>query len=251
MLGVGTAVGHMTQSSFSPLKIPGLKLWLDAADSSTITLNGSAVSQWRDKSGNSQHVSQATGANQPIRDNTGHNGHPTIMFNASQYLDGGANLISSGDPPFELYMVLNITSLAATSTFFEVGNTTQIANQSFRALNLATGEMYLSDITNDRQTVAGVITAGTWNSQHFSAPTGAFSSSDPAFYKNNVLQTSSGGTGTGTPNINPVAFRVGGRLAGAAGDSLANIAEVIVIQNTLTTAQRNSIYNYLHRKWGV
>lgn len=27
-------------------------LWLDANDSSTITLNGSTVSQWRNKSGN-------------------------------------------------------------------------------------------------------------------------------------------------------------------------------------------------------
>ena len=42
-----------------------LALWLDAADSSTIMLNGSTVSQWNDKSGNARHVLQATAANQP------------------------------------------------------------------------------------------------------------------------------------------------------------------------------------------
>ena len=42
-----------------------LSVWLDAADSSTITLNGSTVSQWSDKSGNGLHFSQATAANQP------------------------------------------------------------------------------------------------------------------------------------------------------------------------------------------
>ena len=40
-------------------------LWLDAADASTITLNGSTVSQWRDKSGNGRHVAQATATKQP------------------------------------------------------------------------------------------------------------------------------------------------------------------------------------------
>lgn len=40
-------------------------LWLDAADQSTITLNGSAASQWSDKSGNARNAVQATAVNQP------------------------------------------------------------------------------------------------------------------------------------------------------------------------------------------
>jgi hypothetical protein len=41
-------------------------LWLDAADASTITLDGSNnVSEWRDKSGNSRHVTQATTTRRP------------------------------------------------------------------------------------------------------------------------------------------------------------------------------------------
>ena len=42
-----------------------LALWLDADDASTITLNGSAVSQWSDKSGNNNNAEQTTAANQP------------------------------------------------------------------------------------------------------------------------------------------------------------------------------------------
>ena len=37
---------------FSPQSIPGLALWLDAADESTITLSESSVTQWKDKSDN-------------------------------------------------------------------------------------------------------------------------------------------------------------------------------------------------------
>lgn len=39
-------------------------LWFDASDASTITVS-TGVSEWRDKSGNARHLSQATGANQP------------------------------------------------------------------------------------------------------------------------------------------------------------------------------------------
>ncbi|MFM6248178.1 MAG: hypothetical protein ACKPEQ_03330, partial [Dolichospermum sp.] len=53
-------------------------LWLDAADASTIILNGSTVSQWRDKSGNGRHVSQATAANQPLFVTNQLNGLPVI-----------------------------------------------------------------------------------------------------------------------------------------------------------------------------
>lgn len=43
------------------------ELWLDAADSSTITLNGSTVSEWRDKSGNVRHATQGATASQPAK----------------------------------------------------------------------------------------------------------------------------------------------------------------------------------------
>lgn len=41
-------------------------IWLDASDSSTITLNGINVSQWNDKSGNGRNATQSTAANQPL-----------------------------------------------------------------------------------------------------------------------------------------------------------------------------------------
>jgi hypothetical protein len=53
-------------SAWTPAALgSSLALWLDADDASTITLNGSNVSQWSDKSGNNRHATQATAANQP------------------------------------------------------------------------------------------------------------------------------------------------------------------------------------------
>lgn len=43
-----------------------LAMWLDAEDTSTITLNGTTVSQWADKSGNGRNAAQPTAVNQPF-----------------------------------------------------------------------------------------------------------------------------------------------------------------------------------------
>ena len=54
-----------SQSSFVPLSISGLKLWLDANREVTYDANRK-VSQWNDLSGNANHATQATSGNRPI-----------------------------------------------------------------------------------------------------------------------------------------------------------------------------------------
>jgi hypothetical protein len=74
------------QNEFHPKNIPNLTLWLDAADSASISLSGSSVTQWSDKSGKGNNATQSTGAWQPTYSTTGLNGRPTITF-ASQQLN--------------------------------------------------------------------------------------------------------------------------------------------------------------------
>lgn len=66
-------------------------LWLDANDTSTITLNGSTVSQWNDKSGNGRHVSQGTAADQPAYQSNALNSKPGVVAGASDFLDSATN----------------------------------------------------------------------------------------------------------------------------------------------------------------
>ena len=47
---------------WTPADLSNKALWLDAADSGTITLSGSAVSQWHDKSGNSRNFASSARA---------------------------------------------------------------------------------------------------------------------------------------------------------------------------------------------
>ena len=57
-------------------------LWLDANDSSTITI-ATGVSTWADKSGNGKNATQGTAANQPTYSSTGFNSKPTIQFDGT------------------------------------------------------------------------------------------------------------------------------------------------------------------------
>jgi len=73
-----------------------LKLWLSAADPSTIldpsgvqVVNGSSVATWKDKSGNAANAVQATGTAQPIFSSNAQNGFGAVVFqNNTQYMTG-------------------------------------------------------------------------------------------------------------------------------------------------------------------
>ena len=84
--------------SFSiPTDILGLQLWLDASDTDTITSSGGAVSQWDDKSGNSNNATQGTGSAQPTTGASTQNGENIIDF------DGGDTFVL----PSALYSIPN------------------------------------------------------------------------------------------------------------------------------------------------
>lgn len=81
-MGMSPRLLRPRATGFNPKSISGLTAWFDADDASTFTLNGTAVSEWRDKSGNGYAVSQGTSNNQPVRTGTVL-GRATIDFDGS------------------------------------------------------------------------------------------------------------------------------------------------------------------------
>ena len=81
-LSLSGGVGRVLAERYWTPELLGsdLVLWLDAADASTITLNGSTVSQWNDKSGNGRNATQATSANQPVYTTNAINGLSVLTF---------------------------------------------------------------------------------------------------------------------------------------------------------------------------
>jgi hypothetical protein len=55
--GLRTAIPQtLNRFRFSPQQVPGLALWLDAADSNTILTSGGFITRWNDKSGLNRHL---------------------------------------------------------------------------------------------------------------------------------------------------------------------------------------------------
>lgn len=75
-----------------PSDLPGLALWLDANDASTITLSGANVTEWRDKSGNGRNAVQGDNSKRPTSTLRTVNGRPVISATPVQTLtvDGGS-----------------------------------------------------------------------------------------------------------------------------------------------------------------
>lgn len=102
-------VGRLHAAAFSPYFLPGLSLWLDAADRTTLydadtagnlqLTDAAAVGRWEDKSGNARHFIQATAGDRPTLGASGANlvnGLQSVVFNAALENGAGSAWLSSG-----------------------------------------------------------------------------------------------------------------------------------------------------------
>lgn len=232
------------QTGFDPRSISGLKLWLDATDSTTVTLNGSSVSEWRDKSGNAFHFSQATANNQPSYTGT-INGRAAIAF------DGANDGLDRTD-------VTNSAFADATGAcafvVYEINGTD---------LQYAVFRQFLSGSGHDR------FNSTTFHCYFRTTRFGSLSPAPPSSGK--VLLTSSANASedTQTLRINGSAsvtqpcattFAAWRAQQGAQGwwsvgyDGsylLGSVGEVIVFGRAVTPAEIAAVERYLARKWGI
>lgn len=230
---------------WTPSKIK-TRLWLDANDASTITLNGSTVSQWNDKSGNSTHVSQSTGSAQPTYNATGFNGKPTLSF------DGGDNLVSTlnhgltGDIEFSLFMV---QTMPYSSLQLYISWGVNATNQVFTWMcTLSTASDRMAGFGN--YTDLATFTPSTPTSPHFMSicRTGTTKDSWTIHQDGNSLTPVT--SGESAINVGNSPFYVGSFVNGAFKFT-GIMSEVIVIPSNVTNTYRTKIEGYLAWKWGL
>lgn len=70
MIGVGIGITSIRRrsGSFNPASVGTLAYWGDGADASLITITGAGVSQWSDKSGAGNHLTQSNDGERPTYD---------------------------------------------------------------------------------------------------------------------------------------------------------------------------------------
>lgn len=247
--------------AWTPAQLPGLALWLDAADSSTITLNGTDVSQWDDKSGNGNHVSNATAATQPPYLATGWNGKPTLSFTQS----GLEFLFKAGVSNFEADEDFTIASafefLQTSNNWDMIAGWRNTANSA----GFAAGVPILQGMSSSQQIgfhhtdqqdirikvdvttrlgkkVATISRSGGTNGNGGAGTVTSTGWSQPT-YITNATQT--------WDSQAPTGFQVGGRQQTGTQYGNKYISEVVGCNTKLSTEDRQKLEGYLAWKWGL
>jgi len=155
-------------TGFNPKSISGLKVWLDVASTSSLTFNGSTVSQVNDLSGNGFHATQSTGNNQPTYQATGANGKPTLYFDSTDIMATTASVSDYVSAPTTAPTFTSIMACfmlpTASSGNITFGSDVQTNGRTFLNLFFGGGNTYF-DVGN---VSGGRLSAALTSSQYTS-----------------------------------------------------------------------------------
>ena len=215
-------------TAFSPLSIPTCALWLDAADSTTVT-GTTTVTAWSDKSGNGRPV---TITSAPSYGTTTQNKLKTLAFNNNQVTTSIASAVGTGD--FTLIAVW-YQSTGGTNTVLSLGT----SGSSSQSLGYSATKYNFYQFGSAQES-AYTTSAGSWVIQ-----IGTRISSVKTVYINGVA-----GTTPSTDSYNQTVTTVTiGR-----GDSFGitgQIGEILVYTGTMGQTDLQKIESYLAQKWNL
>ena len=245
-------------------------LWLDAADASTITESGGAVSQWDDKSGNGRNATQPTSGNRPTYQSSVQNSKNVIRFNSasSQFLTcsntaGAFNYLHSGQGL--IIAVVKVGTTADPNALYGVLGNAGAFNSNRRGFSLywddrisvpSSNRIGVSAYDGLNNNVYSVNQEDILLPQSFGIA-GALIDAANGIADNRVALLINGSTYTGNTNTATVStgdasfdFQLGDYATGSAylqGD----IGETIIVPGAVSTLNRQKLEGYLSHKWGL
>jgi hypothetical protein len=264
----GVSVGIIASSggpSAPTAPVAGYRAWYDASDTSTITVSGSNVTQWNDKSGNALNLVQATSSKQPQSGTRTQNGKNMIDY------DGTDDVLTSNAASSAWKFLTDSTG----STFFmaiyadtdssgwqitDVSNGS-VANQpSYTIYKNPNDTGFFGKGTNNPNGYSWFISNTTQTftdnaAQYWtvvSDPTNGTAANRLKIYKNTTLDSSTNAqTGTSSTSNPALPLSLGG-LQNFSGDSLDGaICEIIIYDSILSGADIDDNHDYLAAKWGI
>lgn len=253
---IGT-IASSRQIPFSPASLPNIRLWLDAADTSTISLSGSNVTAWNDKSGNGYNFHQPTSANQPTSGVNTRNGKNVITFG------GNANIYSN-----TAKSVWNFLSNSTGSTVFVVVQVTGTNNPFIlennpQVFDFSTGwylardnvpnsiNMLVANATSNYPVnwkLNGVFSRTTYYYVTVKTDPSNGTASERSFVTLNNGTTYNSNPNTGTVSTATSAYDL---TLGGPNYLTGNIGEVIICSGLLSQTDIDKTETYLADKWAI
>jgi hypothetical protein len=225
---------------FRPTDIPGCTVWLDGADQSSMTLSGSNITQWRDKSG--------TGNN--------YTNNGTVTYtNNSVYFNGSSDMRNTSplnfsigtNPSMSTFMVFSYVNSTALRGLFQYGLVT--CSKTGYVLYIEADKVYATLYClalNVNNTVPANVTTIVSDVVTYTGTPGSLTRSG---WVNGAPMSVTNASITDV-NLNLNSISTIGNTA--YGDPfLGYISEVIYYNQSLTTSQRQQIEGYLAHKWGL
>ena len=242
---------------------PGLRLWLDAADSNTLwqdtagtqpATTGQAVARWDDKSSIGINVIQSNLANQPVYAAavSGLGNQPAVQFT------GGANGTVLTAPGGNTTGLTGASPLTLVTIWQNTGYTGQNYQHTFH-MGTSQPSMAYGHSTSRSANAGSPIGNHYWSS--------GFDTTGPATAANTPFMAVSTYDGTvdswyinGTPaGNNTVSFNIGmselqigsriNHLPNITEGFTGDLAEVMLFDRPLTTDERNALGGYVYEKY--
>ena len=250
---------NASDTESAPFGIAGCALWLDAADRSTLVTNGLGfVEQWLDKSGVGNHLFQTNAVKRPVVSAMPLNGHYPVWFDGVDDYFDGAPVLGQSSPEHNYFVVYQKRTLGNAACLIDqylpAGGNRNRAAFFIHSSNQLTYQAWSGDAYF---LTTPLYVANTWkvSAIEFNKvcdKDGVYLDDESGEYVktpgNNFVATSCNVAGNG-------GFRIGARghaLNGAAGDYWnGEIAEVLVFNRALNSAERYAILSYLQNKWNV
>lgn len=241
MLSIGLGITSITRSgivsNFNPANISGLQLWLDASDAATITQAAGLVSQWNDKSGNGNHATQGTGANQPTTGTRTIGGGNAIAFDGVDdqlELPSALYSITTGDSTlFVVFAKDDTRALARPFAGSNGGNRYGVYGD-----NAFTGVSFISGAN-------GAQPFDLWT-QNTNPHTFVGYRNGTTLYSNMVTAVAGSASNSGATNFTLTGLTVGNNT------SFFGIIRLALLYNrALSTSEINQIGNYINTETGV
>lgn len=232
-----------TMRIVSPVDLPGAGLWLDAADLSTLTLSGTTVTQWRDKSGLGNNTTSIGGSPTYSSNSILLNGSSTYLV--GPYVNTGTTITA--------FVVATVDFAAGISAWYyrllSIGSTAanDYNNVAYAALILH--QPHTSNIGGYRNVQQNYVTVTT-NTPFVLAQQYTGSSAD-LYLNGTTTPSSTGSSGSFSTSSYSIGRDVGNTDGPAYTYWPGSIREVILYTASLTTAQRQQIEGYLAAKWGL
>jgi hypothetical protein len=226
---------------FGPSQLSGLVLWMDPTDSTTLTLSGSSVTQWRDKSASAATFTTVN-AN-PTYNASLINGLPALdLTNASGFISSTTQNLTSS---LSLAMVLVVKSgIGGWGSFFTHGG--RDLDFAMERNSISSGTTLQFQTANDN---AGANL--TFTTDQVALYLGTMTTGTSRFFSRFGGGTTSTSTGTNSLTLGTglKTIRIGRSDVGENCNSY--IGEVVYFNRVLSTQERQQMEGYLAWKWGL